>query len=221
MIIASILLALALDAWIAERERQAQERVELRALRTDFSRQIEALKRLQSNNDVKLEKMRLLLANAAKGAAVPVPVVDSAVRALINAPSFDPGATTMESLLASGRLSLIHDFELRAALVEWQGVVDEVKDNELLLREFVRQSVVPYLAARHAPLGRAFSTHRDWPAPPLDPATAEERYNRILSDPEFEALLSYRFTWTLGSREEYEQAIGRAERILELLDEYP
>jgi hypothetical protein len=93
--------------------------------------------------------------------AAPNPVVmDSLIYSFLNMTSFDPRTGVLDALVASGRLELIQSRELRAKLAAWDGVVEEVRDNELAMRDFGLNVITPYLARRGLPVSRAQALSR-------------------------------------------------------------
>ncbi|MHC4235615.1 MAG: hypothetical protein ACYSUQ_10910, partial [Planctomycetota bacterium] len=74
-----------------------------------------------------------------------------------------------DALVSSGRLELIRNAELRMRLATWESFVDEVHENQELMRRQVESAIIPCLVAEGVPLSGALSvgapTHHLWPSP--------------------------------------------------------
>ena len=153
-IVLSILLAFAIDAWWDERQdRRAEVDIleglvaEFEAYRDRFDRQADRY--VQMGDDV------VWLLDHAEVSPTEMARLDRAMLAFVGAPTTDLGSGAHTELVASGRISLISDPTLRSYLSNWQRLLDETMDNEVVVREYVGSVMVPFLAARGAPVGRS------------------------------------------------------------------
>jgi len=71
--------------------------------------------------------------------------------------TFDLGAGTLASLVTSGRLELIDAKELRDRLAGWQSLMDDVVDNEIIMKTFIATVLVPVMASKGLQVGRGRS----------------------------------------------------------------
>ena len=146
------------------------------------------------------------------------------------APTFDPGSGTRDALVSSGRLELIENVQLRDLLSSWQSLVDELRDNQLAVRSYVPEILVPYLSAQGIPLARPLSTVSFWEVHPDAPSEAKIRpkvpdlspglvglYQQTVSDPEFQGLIAYRYFWEAGSSSEVREVLSAANEIVALI----
>ena len=78
----------------------------------------------------------------------PVATMDTLLRHATWSSTWKPGSGARDALIASGRLQLIDNMELRTQLAAWQGVIDELRDNELVVRQIIVTMFNPYLARR-------------------------------------------------------------------------
>jgi hypothetical protein len=130
VIVASILLAFALDAWWDSRGQRQEETQVLENLRSEFQAAGSQLDRYLIIDQTTLASIERILrsaraAHAAGRAQVEVATVDLA-RTLI-APTFDPRTGTLDGLLASGRLGI-----LKSGVDQLQTVREEI---DLILDE--------------------------------------------------------------------------------------
>jgi hypothetical protein len=216
-IVASILFAFAIDAWWDQRQEAAEAQQILLNLQTEF---IDYEKQLESQLESMLgqtESARQLLMAVVSKSAVPAPTMDRYLRSLIWAPTFDPPSGARDAVIASGELETIPNAQLRAYLASWPTTIDEVRDNQLAMRDFILTTFDPYLARQGVPISRIQPNMRDDASlPKMSDEDADQIYRRLISDPEFGALAEIRYGWF--NPEEVERAIGRAEEILNLIE---
>ena len=126
LIVASILLAFAIDAgWDAWQDR-ADEREVLRALLGDFE-----TNRAQAAEAIAVHEAGHRVMAAAVGRsraevrALPEDSVGAVFVAMANPRTFDPVRGTLDALLASGRFELLRDDELRRSLTTFDNIFDD------------------------------------------------------------------------------------------------
>jgi hypothetical protein len=143
VIVASILLAFGIDAWWADVQDQKEAELILRALGTEFR---ENLAELRAVHDVHVRYAQELGGLVGLMASQPdgsiLQVADSELRPLISFRTADPATGTLSTLLASGRIDLIRNEELQQALAGWPAVVEDVAEDERLVRDFVHGQLV-------------------------------------------------------------------------------
>ena len=226
-IVLSILLAFAIDASWAQRGQRVEARELLTGLQSEFEVQRSELVRFRDRwIGVRLAAERLLELTASGATAEPL-VMDTLLLAVLNPATFDPRTGTLEAAKGSGQLGLVGSRELRDRLSAWDGVVEEVRDNELAMREFILSTVIPYMAERGVPLPRAWSLlpnlgllgergrSRGWPGGLPSDAEAMQAYASLVRDPQFEILVAARYTWI--NVEEYDDAIAFVDELLRLI----
>ena len=64
--------------------------------------------------------------------------------------TYESNSSTLNDLLSSGRLGLIRDDTLRAALAIWPTAVSDVVEDELLVVRLIESALLPYLSRRIA-----------------------------------------------------------------------
>ncbi len=152
VIVGSILLAFGIDAWWEERQERKEERVALEALRQEFVNNIEVLRdtqRIHVDLAETADRLNELLLNAALGETIQV--ADSLLYVLIVYRTPDVAMGTLNTLLASGRIGIIHDRVIQQALAGWPAVVQEAVEEENLIRDYIVEELIPGLAG-HADL---------------------------------------------------------------------
>ena len=104
--------------------------------------------------------------------------------------------------------------------------MDEVRDNEVAMRDFILSVVTPYLARKGVPLARsralltsggltADRTTGGWPGELASDAEATRAYADLVADPEFEVLVGTRYGWI--NVEEFADAIEFVDELLAMI----
>jgi hypothetical protein len=148
VIVVSILLAFALDAWWDSRGQRQEEAQVLENLRSEFQAAGSQLDRYLIIDRTTLASIEAILrsaraAQAAGEARVEVATVDLA-RTLI-APTFDPRTGTLDGLLASGRLRILRNENLRQKLAAWPGLLVDAAEEEARSDDLIRNQMEPIL----------------------------------------------------------------------------
>jgi hypothetical protein len=217
-IVGSILLAFAIDAaWEARGERAVAADI-LTALEAEFSAEHSELVR-HRDRWVEVRAATEQLIEATSVDVVPPPaVMDTLLFRFLTPTTWDPQMGTLSATMASGQIGLLGSVRLRTQLAAWEGIVAEVRDNELAMRDFSLSGVVPFLAREGVSLARSRSMLSDaWPG--VLPADDEVRpgYAALIANAEFETLVGTRYGWI--NVWEYDQAIAFVEDILEMIRE--
>lgn len=182
-IVASILLAFAIDAWWEERREREREVELLLALKDDMASSKEQVQRfIQFHEEVQAATLKLLQASRASATDLSVDEID---RLLLDmswwdaAPRFTTG--TLNSLIASGELSLITNDELRNLIADWPDWIQRVISTQQQEYDFFQTVWTPFLRDNQyfLPIGMIDATM---------PANPEVR--TIVPDLEFERTVS-------------------------------
>ena len=216
LIVASILLAFALDSWWDERRDRVEEQEILRGLQQEFQENREKLQYRITWHLKNLELLAGLTTAADRGRWDPgLGEIDSVFAALIVPPTTDLGNGVLDALIGAGRMELITNRGLRARLAAWRGVFEEVHDDEVMSRAFVFERIIPRLVLHGIPMSAPMSTFPglEWSSPrsPGDDAAALEE---LLNDPGFRTLLDLRSGFMMHTTGEYEAALQAVDEIL-------
>lgn len=217
VIVASILLAFGIDAWWASRQEAQRTHTILIGLREEFAEQRAALVADLDRELVRKKRLEGLFQAIASGTQLAPGTVDTLLFDVTYAPTFDPGSGRLHALIASGEVGMIRNPELRDHLSGWQGMVDEVRDNQIAMREFILGEIVPYLASEGVPIIRnSMMQGESFPWPLRSDDEVGPIYRRLLDDSRFEALAKFRYVWL--RLDEHEDAIRFAESVGALID---
>ncbi len=148
VIVASILIAFAIDAAWDERNDRVQERAYLRALADDFEVARADLERVTSIHEVILNSAdRLLSWEPADRTPEHLDVIDASFAALLANPTFDPPMGTVETVLGSGRIDLLRNQELVRELTRWSAVVQDLQEDQDAANAHLERTLYPVLVA--------------------------------------------------------------------------
>lgn len=164
IIVVSILLAFSIDTWWDERSERHQETLLLADLREDFEASQAHLEIwLDGNRRTQHATNQFLHALMAAGPGEPVSVQFEWLMASIGTPTYSPTDASLRAAIASGRIEILENAQLRKALATWQRQLQDTQEDELLVRDLVAHFLVPQLAET-VRLGESFdfSLHTGW-----------------------------------------------------------
>jgi len=147
VIVGSILIAFALDAWWDGRTRASQEREALIALRAELDEARAELDTVLSyNRETVLAEEYFLGRRPADVSRLPEESIVLAARGLRGGMTFDPSVGAIEAIV-SGGLDVVVDPALRAKIAAWPGALREIEvDQRLIVDRFEKMSDAKILA---------------------------------------------------------------------------
>jgi len=155
-IIASILLAFAIDAWWAQRMALNETDALISGLHSDFQTSQSHLDEWLGGNERMLLAITEFLDELRRtDIDDELLVTHEWVVAAITAPTYSPTDTSLKTAIATGQIELIEDSDLRNILALWRQQLDDTQEDELLSRQLVVNQLVPVLS-RQVRLGRSF-----------------------------------------------------------------
>ncbi len=212
-IVASILIAFAIDAWWQSELEEGEEHQILISLQDEFQAHRATLERKEADWTKRKQSIERLLQAMHSGEMPPPAVMDTLLDDLTYPSTWDPGSGARDALIASGRLELIDNLDLRNRLSAWEGTVDEVRDNEQSARDMILTILNPFIAEHGVPMDRLLATtNGSWPVPLASDLEAERAYRSLLADPAFENYAAIRYVWL--QLHEYREAIEFADSVL-------
>jgi hypothetical protein len=162
-IVASILLAFAIDAWWAEQQDRRAEIEILSRLHKEFTLNRDGIGAMGTQSRVQVasvELFRLLEANSNRDE--PLVIQNALINQSTITPTVDPVTPVLDGLILSGRLDVIRDEDVLIAITNWQRWVKNVAEFEAKAGEFARSQMVPALTKR-GHMGTALRHRRERP----------------------------------------------------------
>jgi hypothetical protein len=216
-IVFSILLAFALDAWWDARAEARSERNVLMTLAQELDAADVQLQ-MQLGNYVFLEKATETVADqlVAAGDGQSVAVPDAYLAALLLDMTYNPPIGTTNTLLASGQVSMLRNWELRVALAEWPAVIQDAVEEQTALWRLGDERLEPLLHQAILNLAPAYQIltgyeqHRQI-------VVKESGESSVVSSPELWNILYQRLTFLKGGRNELEVAEKHLKRMVAIV----
>ena len=213
-IVVSILLAFGIEAWWEYRGDLSDEIEILKNLESEFAENREKLIRdIGYVSEYSQAAQRLLTASALDGTANhSVESLGADLWHTMGWRTANLNTATLDSVLSAGRLALIRNDALRAALAGWPSQLDDMGEGEMFEWREVTERYRPFV-------GRMISipsVERAEPAPP-DP----DSLRRLLENKEFHSLLSMRLDVSLLALDDKNETLTELTRILDLLRNTP
>lgn len=146
VIVASILLAFAIDAWWNNRIEQQREHEQLVSMRAEFQASLSGLDEVLTSVEGHAENVEsfiaLLKAAGDEPALIPGPLLGSAITWRTS----DVSTSTLDALMASGDLNLLRNVELRANLAGLPALLLDVTEDEIIAQDFAESEMSIFLA---------------------------------------------------------------------------
>ncbi len=164
VIVASILLAFAIDAAWAQRQLRTEERVALGALEAEFSANLEQVDRIIDTYLSDRERVAALHhSTPAELRALSQREISEMMLATTNMWTFDPALGATDALVGAGRLGVLRDPSLRQALSSFSNLVADAAEDVPPLRSFIED--IWRLEAAHGGPWTDPETERSWAGP--------------------------------------------------------
>ena len=186
VIVGSILLAFAIDAWWDQRQERSLERTALIGLQSEYQNHRALIVRHKAQHESIIQHVSYL------------------------------GNGVRDSLINAGNIGIISDVQLRYDLSAWDSVMEELSDDQELGRNIVMNVIIPYLARLGIPYaGWQTYTEEKWGnLESWSLSSDPDSVARLLNDPEFRSILSVRFTFLHHATGEFDRAIDAVDTIL-------
>jgi len=146
VIVISILLAFALDAWWDGRKDRKEELNQLESLRYELNESLPPLASI-------LESIQSLSANVEQLSQIleeangePVEIPGELLGSAVSWRTSDVSTSTLDALMASGDLNLLSNPELRFRLAGLPSVLLDLTEDEKIAQEFVEFHMIPLVA---------------------------------------------------------------------------
>lgn len=214
VIVASILVAFALDAsWANYQESRVERRVlgelkyELESAKTQINSSIAEL-------DIAIEASLEFAKFLGSDTVVLSPdAVENLFNRLMVLNTLEVPTSVLDSIIASGQVRLISNEDLRKTLSEWPAFVSDVRENHEWHRMESDEYLVPYLA-QHLSIRNALISNK---IIRLSPGTFDYDVVTIQRDPVFEGRLLWRISRQQATRNESIILLAETEKLLELI----
>ncbi len=225
-IVVSILLAFVIDAGWDRRGEIVEEGEILTGLRAHFED-------VQARLDLWVGIYRVQEDLTARGLTesgmgMSAAAADSMLSSVWVVNVIDRGGGPLDALLASGRLELIRDRQLRERLASWPDRMEDIHTNDLSFRGFVWEALLPYMASHGVPDGSCVPSLRAAQELIGERVTGflycvhetglPESSRALMTDPEFRSLLTYVHMFRGAISGDYADARDAARDVISLIE---
>ena len=216
VIVFSILLAFAIDAWWDERSEREAERVLLQRLQSDFT-EISAALRLVEDEHREASNACVYFLGLPLGETVPATAeVDRKVAMVFLASrTFNPGSGAVASFSSGDGARLVRNQLLADKLFAWPGLVEELQEEEANLQKGVAERWTPFLSSR-VNVGPYVPTFGEV-MQGLPGAASTASRDPLVVDRDFQNHVLDRFKWQQIALRDIEPVRNAVDDILELL----
>ena len=213
-IVASILLAFGIQAWWDTRQ-ESEERANITAaLSADFRTTHDRLSAAIVTADILIDRTSAFMTLSADPASVTRDSLQVLVGAVFGGADFTPSLANYEGFLSSGKLALIEDFDLTAALADFHRALARWD-------ELARTRADVYYMGAIWELRRSVGTITvlapGFGSTPSRFEMGERAFNRFVSEPEVYAAVEAVRAIHFNQRRTLQQMEDASSRVLELL----
>lgn len=219
VIVISILLAFAIDAWWEERGERKAEVVLLERLRADYI-DIQSALRVVEEEHREASDACIFFMNMRLGEPLPAtPGVDRKVALVFLASrTFNPGSGAVASFQSAEGAQLVRNQALADRLLAWSGLVEELQEEEANLQKGVAERWTPYIASR-VTVGPYVAVLGDLMAAMPGAISTPTTREPLVVDDEFMNHVLDRFKWQQIALRDIQPVSTAVEDILALLEE--
>ena len=215
LVVIGILIALQINNWNENRLNALEEQAILSSLQSEISQNQDILTRdLKTHSNVLrlLKELNELIEPEPQG--VSVERLDTLMYGLVGIPSYTPKEGVLNSVISSGKISLISNSKLNSDLASWHTLMNEYNQALNWNEQDVFEVVLPYMQD-HYPLTRALKLF-------VSDYKTNSKFNfpkeEILSDMAFETIVAERIIDCNAALKTAKQLFTFQEDILELID---
>jgi hypothetical protein len=149
VIVVSILLAFAIEAWWAEELDRQVEQEELSRLHMEFTGNLNGIRRnAELQKIVRDGTVDLYQTIQNSQGAETVALSNGLLRVSLFTPTYDVATPALDALVLSGLLNVVQDNGVLAAIAAWQRAVKNVTESEVSAREFTELQLFPSFVER-------------------------------------------------------------------------
>ncbi len=216
-IVASILLAFAIDAWWSEVQERDFENETLVSLLEEFKGHRAELNVQRKGHGMMLTAFDGLISYAKTGVYSSDEFsLDRSMYFLRIPLTTDFGSGVREALISSGQLGVISNKELRYEVAEWSSVLDELKDDQVNGSNLVFNFILPYMVREAVPIPDFDTLFSNDPmtSGTRSVETEPETMKRIFNDPQFLTILEIRQVFLVHTIGEYDSLIDATDSII-------
>jgi hypothetical protein len=217
IVVLGVAIGFQVTEWGIARAEREEEQELLRGLRAEFvevAAGIEVQAAKHRHVEAAVEAALESLSAARRRGAGAAPIADSTLAWALVPTTTQFSQGILGGMLATGRLGLIRDLELRTALAEWDGVLADVIEDEAAARAIVTEQLDPILWSRTDVSSLRRYAHLLGSLPPAEAGAVSE----VPADLETIGAFAARRYWQEHIVLEFDGPAAEVRRILGLID---
>jgi len=194
-IVFSILLALAINAWWADRQNRAEEHRLLESLKSELQSNLSYIETELKYRDAVVVSILKIFAAADGEISLEPRELDALIGDVTWWANGVYARSVVDEIMLGGKLSLVEGDELRQLLAGLPHLYEETRQVEADNRDITENVVIPFLS-RNASLSQIANTMingrpgtGDFPTEPLYPAISHRDHSNLLQNMEFLGIL--------------------------------
>lgn len=226
LVVIGILIALQINSWNKERIDKKEETQILMNLRSDFQNAIEQLDYLNRIRENYLDATKKLLQISNAERLPERSDLDSLMMLTLYSPTFNDPNGTLQALIASDRIDLIRNNDLKVSLMAWPSESEDMTEGEVMENSVMMDQYYPFLYEKIS-LAQVFSyfsisdinferTRTNIGLIPSKFVTSN--YDALLKEPKFINTLQMRATLINISKHETTLLIDKANKIIDAIN---
>lgn len=215
VIVASILVAFALDAsWANYQESKVEQKV-LRELRAELESAKARIELSIAELKGVIESSSNLVSALGNNTSILSPSsAQNMVIRILEINTLEVPTSVLDSIVASGQVRLISNNELRETLAEWPALISDVRENHEWHRIETDEYLIPYLA-RYLSIRDALTSSGD---STFEPGSFDYDLEPMQRDPVFEGRLVNRISRQQATLRETRVLLNGTEKLLVLIN---
>ncbi len=222
LVVIGILIALQINTWNEERKSRLEEVGILKSVKLDF---VNAITECEENNEFRTRILgatrELYSIMRGHNHGYSKKQLDSIMATLLINPTYNSQTGSLEVLFNSGKINLIRDSEIKAALMLWPQMIEDIKEDEIYSSEQLRYQFYPfvrkYISVKDVNTRinyKDLSMFED-----LNPSPFKSDYESLFGNIEFEGILAARELNLSVSRLQTNDLIEFARKIVDLIED--
>jgi hypothetical protein len=226
LVMIGILLALQVNNWNTKRLEHIEEKTILADLKDDYQSAIEEFESLNAIRSTVISSAKdITLISVANIDNYPTTYLDSLFSKTLAGATFNNKSGSLNVLLTSGKINLVRNTELKKALIEWPGDIEDMVEDEIYHDKLYQQYqdlISDYLSwndliKSYAAFTRARFNRISYAVMPNNPISTSD-YRSLLNNKTFFNVLHRRTTYCSGTNQETNLLIEKAEGIIKIID---
>jgi len=216
LVVIGILIALQVNNWNQERKNLKEGDLIKQNIHEEFIKNQELLKFSQKNNEEALNASKLLSSLVgADRAELTKYNLDSLFNSSLMADTYLPTSNSLQDLMQSGRMNLLHNPELKNTILSWRATLDLFREYNVIQSNWYNNQYFPYILPTISFKQNDIYTGKSW----AGKTKLQTDYYPVFQDLKFENILENNLYLIDYMLEKLDAIEKYQEQIIELTQE--